>query len=476
MSHNADYSRLYVGDGYGLSLDEIGNCVGSGSRDLGTLCRHDNINMLSYHKPTAYTGFDSGTWAQVFFNDSSSPDADACSIEKVIKSVLYSVYNNTTDVGTIKVISSEPGIFPNEYPWKYIKPPYPDGRYRLLDFNGYVRANTFTYEKTSTWLPYETCLNPWASSDTSNKSLNVPMMLRFATADTPYLLGIQQLINEGTTTLVSLDFRLGFIIRAEASEDRANALYMMYISEDNLADYIGSGYYHKLITKSNAIADGPTSFPSDAFNRSRETIQAYPFIAKKAESNWILYGFGIGSYPTVQKTLGTTGLDMGLYSCQIKLTLDKESDGTFVFYIDNSSDFQMRTDYQSDAGVLFGKTPIALGVSYSGNTGYIVTRKPGVITFGTQNANSGYWNLSVAGGTMLTATNIIGWNSTDTPFNRVGSLAVQPKDGATSFNINVFANSCTQSWKGTATVNPSTAQDGDTFTITLTGETTTPDD
>ena len=474
MSHNADYSRLYVGDGYGLSIDEIGNCVGSGSRDLGTLCRHDGINMLSYHKPTAYTGFDSGTWAQVFFNDSSSPDADACSIHKLTKSVSYNVYNSTTDVGTIKVLSADAGIFSNEFVWSYIKPPYPDGRYRLLDFNGYVRANTFTYEKTSTWLPYETCLNPWASSDTSNKSLTVPMMLRFATADTPYLLGIQQLINEGTNHL-NLDFRLGFIIRAEASEDRANTLCMMYISGDNLADYIGSGYYNTIASRQNAIADGPTSFPSDAFNRSRETIQAYPFIAKKQSNNWLLYGFGIGSYPTVQKTLGTSGSDIGLYSCQIKLTLEKESDGTFVFYIDNSGDFQMRTNYSS-AYVLFGRTPIALGVSYSGSTGYIVTRKPGVITFGTQNANSGYWNLSVSGGTLLTASNIIGWDSSDTPFNRVGSLAVQPKDGATSFNINVFANANYQSWKGTVTVNPSTAQDGDTFTVTLTGETTTPDD
>ncbi len=473
MSHNSDYTRLYIGDGYGISIGEVASCLRSSSNDLGTLCRSDKINMLSYYKPTAYMGFDSGTRAQVFYYDpdrtGASPDKDACSIQKMTKNVSYSTYNSTSDVGTIKQVSDQ-YLFENQHAWSYIKPNYPGGIYRLRDFNGYIRRGAFTYAETATGIPYDTSLGVFASSGT----LNVRIMLRFAmTGDYggETLLGLQQLLAEGETTPLNLDFRYGFIIRAKNNDERTNPLCMMYISPDNLrdygrvGDYEGDGVYGTVATKSGAVV----STWSDTAFRSNETIQAYPFIAKKAQNNWILYGFGIDSYPTVEEGLSTNAGDFGLNQGSITLTLDKQSDGTFVFYIAQSSHFSLQIFSTDATSILFGTAPVAIGVSKSGSTGHIITRKQGLITLGTKDSNSGYWTFPKSSATSgyIYGTNINGWNTTDDPYDRAGSLAVQPVDGLTSFKVIVHVNTNYGPRSGSATINVSSAQTGDTFPITL---------
>lgn len=50
--------RIYIetvnGVKKGVSLDDIGSAIGSGSRDLGTLCTHENINKWATYKPVKH--------------------------------------------------------------------------------------------------------------------------------------------------------------------------------------------------------------------------------------------------------------------------------------------------------------------------------------------------------------------------------------------------------------------------------------
>ena len=38
----------------GITTGIVGNAIGSSSRDIGTLCTHNNINKWSKHKPIRY--------------------------------------------------------------------------------------------------------------------------------------------------------------------------------------------------------------------------------------------------------------------------------------------------------------------------------------------------------------------------------------------------------------------------------------
>lgn len=462
MSHNSDYSRLFVGGGYGLSIHEVATCLGTSSQDLGTLCKNPGINALSERKPTAYTGLDSGeTQAKYGGNGALNFDAEAYGIFKPTKEVTYTNYSQS-DAGTLKLMSYDYGLFSEA--WHYVPP---SSKYRLLDFDGYIRDGFAAYPTTASGRPYDTVVDFYATSD---NYLHISATLRFSLSGADLvedgvtahggLVGLQKLLAEGDTSPLNLDLRFGCIVRASNVSDRDNPLFFLYISADNLKNYRNEGVYHANIISSSAIITTSVTQLNTKI-RLNEVIDVMPIIAKKKSDRWLIYGLGLDSYPIVHKSVKTTG-HFYTNGGQITLTLLKQ-DNQFIFYIASSN--HLGITYSSTSltydRLVFGRTPLAI----SGDS-HTYERRLGVATFGTQDSSSGYWVLSKSSAGSLKASDINGFSVSIEPALRAGTLIVEPTSGSTSFTITVCVNAYAP-LKGTATVNVASAQTGDTFNITL---------
>ena len=51
MSHNSNYTQIYTTANEGLSIEEIKDCLGATTRDLGSLCVHTSIKPFAKFKP-----------------------------------------------------------------------------------------------------------------------------------------------------------------------------------------------------------------------------------------------------------------------------------------------------------------------------------------------------------------------------------------------------------------------------------------
>lgn len=143
-----------------VSIDDVKKALGASSNDLGTLCRNENINMWSRHKPVAYASV-----VPIGFGDSDgSNEAKKVSYGikpgKIIEDVVSIEDSNITD------------LYENaEYSWVYTKPAGGASQpYRISDFAGYchyavpfivseVHAITFNRSKTTT-MYFRVCLDP----------------------------------------------------------------------------------------------------------------------------------------------------------------------------------------------------------------------------------------------------------------------------------------------------------------------------
>lgn len=54
MSYDSSNKRLYTDSTHGLSISEVGQCLGESTRDLGRLCKSSKINPFAKYKPVKY--------------------------------------------------------------------------------------------------------------------------------------------------------------------------------------------------------------------------------------------------------------------------------------------------------------------------------------------------------------------------------------------------------------------------------------
>ena len=111
-----------------ISTDLVGTTLGTSSRDVGTLCRHDNINKWSKWKPVKIPKIVGLT------------EADLISVNYGFNILPYSVTDPTSNDN-----------FRDTAKWEYIKPTGTDSSpYRLGDFRGYDHTQTISPVTVST--------------------------------------------------------------------------------------------------------------------------------------------------------------------------------------------------------------------------------------------------------------------------------------------------------------------------------------
>ena len=471
MSH--EKGRIYIDTSTtpdtGVSFYDVQTTIGSGSHDLGTLCQHRNINMLSIRKPTPYQGFDSGATQAAYIASGANYDFYAGGIYKATTIVMDTQYPSAS-VGTMAFVSN---LHAPSGMWQYQAPSYP-AKFRLLDFNEYLHSGCISYPQTAAKWPYITGID----YGISNGVLSVAIMLRFnLTNATLYgtvagLLGMKDLLAEKDTSMSNLNLRYGFILRVKSAseggyEERDTPLSMLFISSDNLTNY---GYQSDGIYSVTANTNGMSIFVSSATQidsthifGAQETAQIYPIIAKRYHSGsgtgdncWLCYGFGATTPPVLNAPMsGRTFSSSGgtAAGTEIKLTLLIKQNGDYVFYIKDEYDFYIYFGLIPSDDEVFGTIPISFGAGEN-----CISGKPAEICLGTQDTSSSYWHVTRG---PHRATSIIGWSSTADPENRAGSLIVKPM--ATTFTLTLCINTVKNPRQHTFSVNTSTAQTGDEF-------------
>lgn len=109
-----------------VSIADVADILETNSTDVGTLCRHNNINKWSYYKPTRYSGL---------VTSSDKISASQCSLSPVTVST-----NNVRIYGASgNGVSASGTAAPTGFAeWTYNRPSTP---YRLLDFLNYNHAS-----------------------------------------------------------------------------------------------------------------------------------------------------------------------------------------------------------------------------------------------------------------------------------------------------------------------------------------------
>lgn len=455
----------------GVSFADVQQTLGTSTNDLGRLCTHENINMLSRRKPTPYTGFDSGAEQAAYIDAGANYDLYAGGIFKQTTIVTDDQYP-AANVGTLQFVQNLDLLSSQ---WTYQRPSSP-AKFRLLDFNEYLHYGAISYPKTASKYPYETATDYRL---TSGGYLEIASMLRFNLSDVQLygavagLLGLKELLAEKDTELSNLDLRYGFILRVKTAAEggfyrRNTPLSMLYIHNRNIVSDNTNGY--QTITantgSTSIFVDNPNQMNSTHILYNVETAYICPFIAKRYHTGsgtnncWLLYGLGVTTPPIFPALMTAHAMSIGATAgSSIKLTLLIKEDGTYVFYIKENMDFDLWVSTSSRE--VFGQIPVAIGAGEN-----CVSGKPTEIMFGTQDSSCGYWYWT--SNVQVRASDIIGWSSTDAPENRAGSLIVKPM--ASTFTIYACINTPVWPRQKTWTVNTATAQTGDEFPWTVTNQ------
>lgn len=127
MAHTSNYDKVYVGD-TGLTIDEVRRAVGANTTDLGTLCRHENVNPWAKYKPTKYNGWKSETVAMPhYWQGDNGLCGFTCNGGHIVFENFYAGTLQHSFIDNLRL---------GNLAWRR---ELPDAFFRLLDFNGYIR-------------------------------------------------------------------------------------------------------------------------------------------------------------------------------------------------------------------------------------------------------------------------------------------------------------------------------------------------
>lgn len=505
MSHNTTYGRIFTetrdGVDYGVSIADIQSILGLSNSDIGGLITagrtNGSINLLSYHKPTQYSGLDSPDPQQprgVNSSDSGYYSGfTSYGVQKAIITVYDSQYHpgdrQASLNGDLGIVTGNP-VTPMQTPWSLVAPT----KYRFLDFDGYVHS--MSYADTGTDRPY--LVSPtWvgqdgfsvvmrtlvryayqdsvASDDPRFKVLGLRSLIGldgFAT-DTPAYMGVLAFAPLGsqqdngrldrTIPVMALAIKTGTQLGATDSAENYNTGDSRMIAIERTIP--GS-------LTSTAIAD-----QSSKFLRG-EQIWVAPVLCRRNDSDtgWNIFPFTLGGAAQIKKmVINPNGGSIVSYTTRITSAaityriVKRASDGAFVFYLQRASSLQFATSGNAPRIYFAGAGNGMSAGPGDGNTSVV---KYGSYTLGTAYDNEYERYYSVRAASMDAGSVLNGWNESTAYENRAGTFILLPYSGASSFKINVQIQYLQDQEKivymrGTATVNTS-ASTGDTVTVNLT--------
>ena len=175
----------------GITISMVANAIGAGNTDVGTLCRHPNINMMAINKPTKYPSVSTNVWQTGIINQDYYDGVENYGIRKPYNLVP----GNATKIGQAPVYSV--GALGNiKSLWQYIKPTGGAlSPYRLGDFRG--------YEHTQYLYPYSVKKIPvsaFPSAFRIGNNILISCVFRYDKDDYNGLLGLDKIFKLTSAT------------------------------------------------------------------------------------------------------------------------------------------------------------------------------------------------------------------------------------------------------------------------------------
>lgn len=159
----------YPTTGTGISVNDVGTCLGLTSRDVGTLCTSSAVNVWAKYRPLQYgSPSGAGSYGQLTEQERKNLYYGWQPYQVNNRKQLIDAYQTTSDYSGW-VLSTPQG--------------YPNGWYRLLDFDGYYHlaeppikkfgGTSVAYEDSSSGKVSATCATPPVPSVLDGQSFSI---------------------------------------------------------------------------------------------------------------------------------------------------------------------------------------------------------------------------------------------------------------------------------------------------------------
>lgn len=521
MAHDTDYTHIYVdtsvSPNVGLSIYEIASALGrSGVSDLGLLCADKKVqggsvidagklNLMSRRKPTQWAGFESPDPAQP--KGSSSTDigyhigTKAYGVQKTYFEVSDTQYHPGDRQASI---NGDLGYF-NMSLYELLSSKWSAvqlSKYRDLDFDDYISQSCLSYPSCGGSVPY-IVFNEMIQGVGNTVEFQAAIRYDY---DNVYLAGFPRAGLLGLRSLFGLDAfspdtpaYMGLVLYSEVAShqssgrlDRTTPLVALAIktatqlgTTDSSEPY-STGASDMIFTlrtidathTSNSASDQGTCFLWG------ESVKVFPVIARRnnSDNGWILFTLAYKSIPLFANKVITSGGTpttdtLSVTGGTLTYKIVKQSDGSFVFYLESDASFQLTTS-GSMQRIYFGASgtyPYSAGPGDGNSTVVKIGSEIMGTTYDSITFQRYYSARSAGTGIVLQTSNLIyGYDSSASYLTRKGTFILKPYAGVSSFTIAVRivylymadGQYVEKYLSGTATVSTS-ASTGDTVQITL---------
>lgn len=483
-----------------ISFEDVRYVLGDSSRDLGTLCRSDKINILSKRKTTPYL--------PVYINETRQPVGYTTDEQKIIDGdTIYGIskpyvfitdnqYHRNDIVASKRgdlgfIVLNIDSLLSNY--WAHLKPSV----FRLADFDGYVHSNNSYPSGNSA--PYSV---PIIVMSVDEQELIFGAQIRYDYDDATFsqygkaaLLGIKSLF--GIDINPERPAHPGVIMYAphgtkqeDGRTDRTNRLVALYIDTTKQFGSIdpdtGRSDFMQVAYRIPSDHTSTLASKQDTCFLDGERVYVIPVLARRREldDGWNVFSFAFRSPAYMSKIIKLEGMVMKdfmeIRSATVTFTVYRlPANNAVILFIAQPQDFVVNV-YGSSPKLYFGTlNEYSFQAGIGGN---VVQVEGGKYKLGSalDSENTGRYytpipNNNTAGSFQLNAQTLFyEYNNSSTVTDRKGTLgfisqvtsSMQVFVQLSYVHMDGYGNNDPETWYGTGTL-PASPTDGTRVTINL---------